>query len=221
MKKILVTIDGPAGAGKTTVSRSLAARLGYKYVDTGALYRAIAFEVLSKGISPDNTGAIEKMLPELDIRLETDATGRAGLFSGETDITPFVRSPEISMTASKISAYPAVRECLLHLQKKLGHEKAAVFEGRDMGTVVFPDADLKFFLDADIDARAARRFGDLDGTQPIDEIREDIRKRDENDKNRSVAPLKKADDAIFVDSTNMSVSDVVEFMASEAMKIIQ
>ena len=220
MKKLLITIDGPAGAGKTTVSRSLAARLGYKYVDTGALYRAIAFEALSRNIPQDDANALEKILPELDIKLKTEANGSPKILNGDKDITEFVRSPEVSMAASKISALPAVREFLLDLQKNLGNEKEAVFEGRDMGTVVFPDADLKFFLDADIEARAMRRFGDLGGTHPLDEISEDIRKRDENDRNREIAPLKQADDAVLVDSTNMSISEVVEFMAAEAAKMI-
>ena len=220
MKKLLITIDGPAGAGKTTVSRSLAAKLGYKYVDTGALYRAIAFEALSRNILLDDSDALERIFPELDIKLKTEANGSPKILNGNKDITALVRTPEISMAASKISALPEVREFLLDLQKNLGREKEAVFEGRDMGTVVFPDADLKFFLDADIEARAMRRFGDLGGTHPLDEIREDIKKRDENDRNREIAPLKQADDAVLVDSTNMSITEVVEFMASEAAKMI-
>ncbi|WP_027359784.1 (d)CMP kinase [Desulforegula conservatrix] len=220
MKKLLITIDGPAGAGKTTVSRSLAARLGYKYVDTGALYRAIAFEAISRNIPQDDSNALEKIFPKLDIKLKTEANGSPKILNGHKDITEFVRSPEVSMAASKISAMPAVREFLLDLQKNLGNEKEAVFEGRDMGTVVFPNADLKFFLDADIEARAMRRFGDLGGTHPLDEIREDIRTRDENDRNRAIAPLKQADDAVVVDSTNMSISEVVEFMAAEAVKMM-
>lgn len=220
MKKLLITIDGPAGAGKTTVSRSLAARLGYKYVDTGALYRAIAFEALSRNIRLDDEKSLEDIFPELDIRLTTEANGSPKLFNSDMDITHLVRSPEVSMAASKISALPKVRQFLLDLQKNLGKEKEAVFEGRDMGTVVFPDADLKFFLDADIEARAMRRFGDLGGNHPIDEIKEDIRKRDENDRNRDIAPLRQADDAILVDSTNISISEVVDFMADKAMKMI-
>jgi len=220
VKKLLITIDGPAGAGKTTVSRSLAAKLGYKYVDTGALYRAIAFEALSRNILLDDSDALERIFPELDIKLKTEANGSPKILNGNKDITALVRTPEISMAASKISALPEVREFLLDLQKNLGREKEAVFEGRDMGTVVFPDADLKFFLDADIEARAMRRFGDLGGTHPLDEIREDIKKRDENDRNREIAPLKQADDAVLVDSTNMSITEVVEFMASEAAKMI-
>lgn len=220
MKKLLITIDGPAGAGKTTVSRSLAARLGYKYVDTGALYRAIAFEALSRNIRLDDEKSLEDIFPELDIRLTTEANGSPKLFNSDMDITHLVRSPEVSMAASKISALPKVRQFLLDLQKNLGKEKEAVFEGRDMGTVVFPDADLKFFLDADIEARAMRRFGDLGGNHPIDKIKEDIRKRDENDRNRDIAPLRQADDAILVDSTNISISEVVDFMADKAMKMI-
>lgn len=218
MKNILITIDGPAGAGKTTVSRSLAARLGYRYVDTGALYRAIAFEAMTREIRLDDPSELESIFPELDIKLETEANGSPKIMSGDVDITSLVRSPEISMAASKISAHPNVRTYLLGLQKSLGREKKAVFEGRDMGTVVFPDADLKFFLDADIEARALRRFGDLAGSHPLDEIREDIRKRDENDRNRDIAPLRQADDAIFIDSTSMSIQEVVEFMAIEALK---
>jgi len=219
VKKLLITIDGPAGAGKTTVSRSLAARLGYKYVDTGALYRAIAFEALSRNIQLDDSVALENLFPELDIRLKTEANGSPKILNCDMDITALVRSPEVSMAASVISALPAVRYFLLGLQKNLGKEKEAVFEGRDMGTVVFPDADLKFFLDADIEARAIRRFDDLGGTHPLDEIRENIRKRDENDRNREIAPLKQADDAVIVDSTNMSVAEVVEFMVAEAAKM--
>lgn len=218
MKKLLITIDGPAGAGKTTVSRSLAAKLGYRYVDTGALYRTIAFVALEKKVDLEDALALEKLFPELDIRLETSANGSPKLINSGQDITALVRSPEVSMAASKISAISSVREYLFGLQKNLGKEKDAVFEGRDMGTVVFPEADLKFFLDADIDARAGRRFADLGGNHPLDEIREDIRKRDENDRNREIAPLRQAEDAIFIDSTSMSVDEVVEFMASEALK---
>ncbi len=161
MKKLVITIDGPAGAGKTTVSKALAERLQYRYIDTGALYRGVAYEAKAKGISPDDGHHLETLCRDLELTFVRNEKG-VRLFSGETDISDYIRTPEMSMMASAVSASPVVRQALLGLQRKMGAEKAAVFEGRDMGTVVFPKADVKFFLTADLSARASRRHKELE-----------------------------------------------------------
>lgn len=214
-KKRLITIDGPAGAGKTTVSRALADRLGYRYVDTGALYRGVALAVKTRGVDPQNEAALKQLCNDLELVLvKTDEGLR--LMSNGQDISDRIRTPEITMLASAVSARPVVRDYLLDLQRDMGVEKAAVFEGRDMGTVVFPDADVKFFLDASTRKRAQRRFGELksDSTQTIDDVEREIEQRDQNDSKRPVAPLKPAPDAIIVDSTDLTVEQVVEVMLS-------
>ncbi|MFW6052609.1 MAG: (d)CMP kinase [Desulfosalsimonas sp.] len=213
MKPLLIVIDGPAGAGKTTVSRELARRLDYTYVDTGAIYRAVAWEILEKEVDPDDEEALGRLLSGLDLSFEKTSDG-ARLISAGTDITDYIRTPQITMLASAASAKPVVRRALLDLQRGLGKQKAAVFEGRDMGTVVFPDADVKFFLTADLKVRARRRFEELKQTNPqnLQEVEQQMRRRDENDSSRKTAPLKPADDAIMVDSTDKSVDEVVSEM---------
>ncbi|MFP3998552.1 MAG: (d)CMP kinase [Desulfobacterales bacterium] len=213
MKPLLIVIDGPAGAGKTTVSRALADRLHYTYVDTGALYRAVAWEILEKNIDPDDKEAVDSLLGDLDLRFEPTAAGTR-LFSSGKDITDYIRTSQITMLASAASAKPGVRRALLDLQREMGQRKAAVFEGRDMGTVVFPDADVKFFLTADIKVRARRRFEELKQTDPqsLDQVEKQMRERDENDSSRATAPLKPADDAVVMDSTDKSVDEVVREM---------
>ena len=215
MDKLLITIDGPAGAGKTTVSRALADRLGYRYIDTGALYRGIALAAKNQGIDPQNDDDLKRLCASLDLNFVKQDKG-LGLFLNGEDISDRIRTPEITMMASAVSARPVVREFLLGLQKDLGREKAAVFEGRDMGTVVFPDADLKFFLDASTRTRARRRYEEQKSknSQTLDEVEQDIQRRDHNDSTRDVAPLKPAEDAIVIDSTEMKVDDVVDFMVS-------
>jgi len=215
MKKLLITIDGPAGAGKTTVSRALADRLGYRYIDTGALYRAVALAVKTRGSDPENDAELKRLCSELELAFVQKDEGLCLLLDGE-DITDRIRSAEITMLASAISARPVVRECLLILQRNLGEEKAAVFEGRDMGTVVFPQADLKFFLNASSRTRALRRYDEIKSksSQTLEEVGLDIQRRDRDDSTRELAPLKPAHDAIMVDSTDLSVSEVVELMVS-------
>ena len=222
MKKLLITIDGPAGAGKTTVSRTLADRLGYRYVDTGALYRAVALAVKSRGSSPENDAEIKRVCAEIELTFVQKKEGWC-LFLNREDIADRIRTADITMLASAISARPVVREYLLDLQRNLGKEKAAVFEGRDMGTVVFPEADLKFFLDASTQARALRRYGELksNSAQTLEEVGLDIQRRDHNDSTRELAPLKPAQDAIMVDSTDLSVAEVVELMISHTHKFQQ
>jgi cytidylate kinase len=213
MKKLLITIDGPAGAGKTTVSRALADRLGYRYIDTGSLYRAVALAAKTRGSHPGNDAELKGLCAELDLTFVEKEEGLRLFLNGE-DVTDHIRTAEITMLASAISARPVVREFLLDLQRTLGKAKAAVFEGRDMGTVVFPDADLKFFLDASARTRALRRYDELksQSTQSLEEVHLDIRRRDRNDSTRELAPLKPAQDAIVVDSTDLSVAEVVELM---------
>ncbi len=215
MKSLLITIDGPAGAGKTTVSRSLAKRLGYRYIDTGALYRGVAFEAKSKGLSHDDDAGLENLCVSLDLKFVFAEEG-SRLFSNNKNITDQIRNPEISMLASAVSARPVVRRYLLGLQRDMGDGKRVVFEGRDMGTVVFPGADIKFFLDASRKTRALRRYKELSSKTflTIEEIEQDINCRDENDRTRSLAPLKAADDAIIIDSTDLSADEVVELMLS-------
>jgi len=214
MRKLVITIDGPAGAGKTTVSKALAEQLQYKYIDTGALYRGVAFEAKAKGISVDDEHRLEPLCKDLDLKFVRNNKG-VRLYSGDTDISDDIRTPEMSMMASAVSAHPVVRKALLGIQRKMGAEKAAVFEGRDMGTVVFPEADVKFFLTADLKIRASRRHKELEEKklpQKLAEVEKDMARRDSNDASREVAPLKPADDAILIDSTQYPVESVIEQM---------
>ncbi len=215
MKPMLITIDGPAGAGKTTVSRQVASRLGYTYVDTGALYRGVAFEVKKK-LNPseyDDVFVLKKLCMQLDFSIKAEK-GEMMLFSAGVDISALIRTPEITMLASSISAKSVVRESLLKMQQELGGKKAVVFEGRDMGTVVFPDADVKFFLDADYRERAKRRYLEIcDKTdQSLKEVEDDILKRDLNDRTRKLSPLKPAEDAVIIDSTGCDLGEVVDII---------
>ena len=216
---MLITIDGPAGAGKTTVSRILAERLEFRYVDTGALYRGIALAVLEAKVDIDDDMGLEALLKDLAIGF-TLRGGTSRLMLNGEDVSDKIRTPDVTMAASAVSAKPTVRQYLLEIQHALGREKQAVFEGRDMGTVVFPDADLKFFLDASVDIRAARRFKEFKGQnrQSMDEVKTDMRRRDKNDSTRAVAPLCAAEDAIVVDATSASVEQVVDAMLKHIRK---
>ena len=215
MTKLLITIDGPAGAGKTTVSKRLAHLLGYIYVDTGALYRGVAVRAVAEGIAADDDDGLGKICNRLHLKFVRSGDNLRLLANGE-DITEAIRRPEIAMMASAVSARPVVRNYLLKVQRDLGDEKGAVFEGRDMGTVVFPNADIKFFLDASVNKRAYRRYLELKAnhSQSLDDVESDMRRRDANDSTRAVAPLKPADDAIIVDSSEISAEEVVQYMLS-------
>lgn len=203
----IITIDGPAGSGKTTVSKALAQRLGWIYVDTGALYRGVAFEVKRTGTDYNNDIELEALLTALSLELVT-VEGALKLLSSGCDITDRIRTPEISMLASTVSATPLVRAALLDMQRGIATKNDAVFEGRDMGTVVFPNADHKFFLSADLVTRARRRHSE-GSDQPLCEVEKDIAKRDKNDSERKQAPLKAADDAVMIDSTDLTIEEVV------------
>jgi len=207
---LVITIDGPAG--KTTVSRAVAQRLGFHYVDTGALYRGVAFAADAKGIAADDDDGLDRMFGDLHMAFIRRENGELRLILNDRDITGLIRTHEISMMASDVSARPVVRRFLLELQRKLGQEQCVVFEGRDMGTVVFPQADVKIFLSASHKARALRRFTEtaVVSDRTLDQVADEIKRRDENDSKRELAPLKVADDAVMIDSTALSIDEVVE-----------
>ena len=216
MKQMIITIDGPGGAGKTTVSRILAKKLGYRYIDTGALYRGIALAVHSARVNPDNAEELEKLCKRLDLKFIRNDKGLR-LFSGGEDISDRIRTPEITMLASAVSAKPVVRSYLLSLQRDLGKDGGVVFEGRDMGTVVFPGADVKFFLNASLETRASRRCRELIHIPglTLEKVTQDMKRRDENDSSRALAPLKPAADAVLIDSSEISIDEVVGVMLSQ------
>ncbi|WP_372680324.1 (d)CMP kinase [Desulfosarcina sp.] len=213
---LLITIDGPAGAGKTTVSKMLARKLGYRYLDTGALYRAVAFAVRAAGIQPGDERGLADVCRTVRLSIEGDRLVLNGV-----DITQRIRSPEISMLASAVSARPVVRQALLDIQRDVGRTGGLVAEGRDMGTVVFPEADLKFFLDATTRQRALRRFAQYDegSGQTLAQIEQDIRRRDQNDSSRDIAPLRPADDAVIIDSTAVTARQVVDAMMARVRRV--
>ena len=213
----IVAIDGPAGAGKSTVARQLARRLGFTIIDTGAIYRSVALAALKAGIPWDDDQRLGELLDE-GLGLTFD--GERVLLRGE-DVTEAIRTPEITRGASVVSARPVVRQKLLQLQRDLGRsaQRGAVLEGRDIGTVVFPDAQVKFFLTASDAARARRRHAELadKGLQvPLDEVLTDQRRRDKDDTERSIAPLRAAPDAVVIDTTGLDLDEVVERCYREA-----
>jgi CMP/dCMP kinase len=213
MKKYyIIAVDGPSGAGKSTVSQKLAEKLGYLYLDTGAMYRAAALKALRLGLDLDQSDSVAKIADELDISLGQEAGALKVLLSGE-DVSAEIRRPEMGMAASKISRHRVIREKLWQLQRRLGEKGGVVAEGRDMGTVVFPQADFKFFVTASPEERAKRRHSELaqKGYQvDYHKILEDVRQRDEQDSKRELAPLKPAADAVEVDTTALDIDQVVE-----------
>ena len=213
--RLVVAIDGPAGAGKSTAARLLAERLGYALIDTGAIYRTLAHLASRRAIPWDDGPRVAALADGLEIRFRLDA-GINRVFVGETDVTPEIRAPEISDGASRVSALPEVRAALLDLQRRLGAAGGVVVEGRDIGTVVFPDAEAKFYLTAIAEERARRRAAELRSAgRPADEptVLAEIVARDLRDMSRAVAPLRKADDAIEIDSSRIGATAVVDIMA--------
>lgn len=209
-----MAIDGPAGAGKSAVSKRLTAKLGYSLLDTGALYRTVALVARQRGVDWDDEARLAGIARTLDVRFELEGDDNR-VHLGDTDVSAAIRTPEISEGASVVSAHPAVREALLDLQRRLGSEGGVVVEGRDVGTVVFPDAEAKFFLTATPDVRARRRYDELVGrgeTVTLEDTLADLLRRDERDSNRAVAPLAQADDALLVDSSRRGLDEVVDEM---------
>lgn len=214
MKEAVITIDGPAGAGKSTVSKAVAAELNYLYLDTGALYRALAYTAMKNKIDLHNPLAIASFCRPVEVELKNN-NGKMEVFVDGEGLGEKIRSEEAGLAASVISAYPAVREKLLALQRQAGAKGGIVAEGRDMGTVVFPDARFKFFLDAGIQERIKRRAGELSHkNREVDTkaIARDMEARDKQDADRQIAPLAAAKDALVIDSTLLSIAQVVEII---------
>lgn len=201
-----MAIDGPSGAGKSTLARAAAERLGILYVDTGAIYRTIGLYVRRRGIDPKDTAAVLAALPDIRIGMDHDADGMQRMLLNGEDVTADIRLPEISMYASAVSAIQGVRDFLMEMQRSLARERSVIMDGRDIGTVVLPDADVKIFLYADVEVRAKRRELELRqrGTpKPYEEVLREMEERDYNDTHRAAAPLRAADDAIMVDTSSM------------------
>jgi cytidylate kinase len=220
MRLVVVTIDGPAGAGKSTVAKQLARTLGYRLLDTGAIYRAVALVAQRRGVAWRDAAACADIARTLDIRFdfaEGAAEAKNHVFVAGEDVSASIRAPDISQGASQVSAHPPVRAALLDLQRRLGAGGGVVVEGRDTGTVVFPDAHAKFFLTASEQERARRRVAELRATgAQVDEaatLRE-IQERDQRDASRDVAPMKPAADATMVDSSTQTIEEVVESLAA-------
>lgn len=211
MKKIIVAIDGPSGSGKSTVAKRLAGKLGYMYIDTGAMYRAVALQAKRDNIDINDSAALIRLCESVKLEFVPDNGGLRTILNGE-DVSEAIRTPEMSMAASDISARKEVRQALLSLQRRMGEKGGVVLEGRDVGTVIFPNAEAKFFLDASLEERGKRRYKELAAKGmdvTLEQTIEDVRKRDINDSSREIAPLKMADDAVLVDSTNLCVEEVV------------
>lgn len=205
-KQYAVAIDGPSGAGKSTLARAAAERLGILYVDTGAIYRTIGLYVQRRGIDPKDTAAVLAALSDIRISMDHDADGMQRMLLNGEDVTADIRLPEISMYASAVSAIQGVRDFLMEMQRSLARERSVIMDGRDIGTVVLPDADVKIFLYADVEVRAKRRELELRqrGTpKPYEEVLREMEERDYNDTHRAAAPLRAADNAIMVDTSSM------------------
>jgi cytidylate kinase len=221
MRPVVVTIDGPAGAGKSTVAKQLARTLGYRLLDTGAIYRAVALVAQRRGVAWHDAAACADIARALDIRFDFVGGGGAEaknhVFVAGEDVSASIRAPDISQGASQVSAHPPVRAALLDLQRRLGAGGGVVVEGRDTGTVVFPDAQAKFFLTASEQERARRRIAELRATgAQVDELAtlREIQERDQRDASRDVAPMKPAADATMVDSSTQTIEEVVESLAA-------
>jgi cytidylate kinase len=210
----VVAIDGPTAAGKSTVARAVARRLGLNYVDTGAMYRTIALAALRRGVDLADAAALERLATSLRIVCEYDGDGERVHLDGE-DVTTPIRGPEVSLASSVVSTVPAVRAALVARQRALAAAGGVVMEGRDIGTVVLPDADVKVYLDATLDTRAARRHAELSArgsSLSLDEVRHAEAERDSRDRGRAHSPLRPASDAVIIDTTTRSVSEVAEII---------
>ncbi len=213
-KGLIIAIDGPAASGKSTTAQLLAQKLGYVYIDTGAMYRACALKAKKMGIDINDEESIRELLDDIDIRIENHNSKNRIYLDGE-DVSEDIRADDISALASAISAIPAVRYKMVELQRKMGEKGGVILDGRDIGTFVFPTAEVKFFLTASPEVRAKRRWLELQQkgiNKDFSEVLADLVKRDNNDSQRALAPLKKADDAIEVDTSNMTIEEQTDYL---------
>ena len=209
---IAIAIDGPAGAGKSSISKVVANELGYLYIDTGAMYRGVTWAVLDSHVDVKNQNDVEALLPTLDLTLEPTASACKVFVKGQ-DVTDLIRQQQINENVSTIASYKGVREYLVERQQAMAAIGGVILDGRDIGSVVLPDAELKIYLTASVDARAKRRWLEVQGTsneQPLEDIKKNVESRDEMDKNRDESPLVCVEDAIVVDSSNMTFEETVE-----------
>lgn len=217
---ISIAIDGPSGAGKSTISRKAAEIFGFIYVDTGAIYRTIGLASKIRGVSLDDKAAVMEMLPKLNIELKYNEAGEQHMYLDGKDVSRDIRLPEVSMLASKVSAIPEVRAFLVDMQRDMAKKYDVIMDGRDIGTVILPDADLKIFLTADVNDRAQRRYEELRAKgmeKPFDEVLAEMKQRDEQDTLRAAAPLKAAEDAVMLDTSGntleQSIAEVCRLIA--------
>lgn len=207
-----IAIDGPAGAGKSTIAKSVAAKLGFIYVDTGAMYRSLALYFIRHGIDGENEEAIKAVLPNIHVSLSYEDGVQLVFLNGE-NVSDYIRTEEVSAMTSKTSAFASVREKLLELQREMAEKYDVLMDGRDIGTTILPNAQLKIYLTASSAVRALRRFLEQQARGivcTVDEIERDINERDERDKNRAVSPLRKADDAVYLDTSELTIDEVIE-----------
>lgn len=216
---ISIAIDGPSGAGKSTISRKAAEKFGFIYVDTGAIYRTLGLASKIYGVSLDDKAAVTAMLPKLELELKYSENGEQHMYLDGTDVSRDIRLPEVSMLASAVSAIPEVRAFLVDMQRDMAKKHDVIMDGRDIGTVILPDADLKIFLTADVADRARRRYEELCAKgmdKPFDEVLEEMKLRDKQDTARSAAPLRAAEDAVLLDTSGNSLEESV----SEVCRLI-
>ena len=218
-----IAIDGPAGAGKSSLARRLSKELGYIYVDTGAIYRSVGLAAHRRGLDTKNEIAVSAMLPEISIEMRYNDEGEQRMFLDGEDVSAEIRMPEISICASNVSAMPAVRAYLLEMQRRMARTHNVIMDGRDIGTVVFPQAELKVFLTASVEERARRRYLELKekGTEvSLEDLEQRIAQRDALDENREISPLRCAEDARYLDSTSLTIDQVTEKIAAMAREVL-
>ena len=210
--KIAVAVDGPAGAGKSSISKIVAKKLGYLYIDTGAMYRSVTWAVLHNHIDVNNQKAVEALLPELDLTMEASDDSCKVFIAGQ-DVTNFIRTPQVNNAVSIVASYKGVRQYLVERQRLMAEAGGVILDGRDIGSVVLPNAELKIYLTASVEARAMRRYLEVKGTvneQTLEDIKESVMQRDDMDKNRKESPLIQVEDAVLVDSSEMTFDETVE-----------
>lgn len=222
-RKIAIAIDGPAAAGKSTVAKLVAQNLSYIYIDTGAMYRALTFHALREGVDPNDEQALIQLLPNLNIELKQGQDGQRVLLNGE-DVTFDIRTQHVTNNVSLVATHPKIRQDMVKKQQALAKDQGVVMDGRDIGTHVLPDAELKFFLVASVEERAKRRHEENIAKgipSHIDELKKEIEQRDLNDSNRKTAPLLKADDAVEIDTTSLTIDHVANIILDKAYDMIE